>query len=105
MLSTWAASWPRCPRRLRSRVCQLPANLPSSSTVLQTPVQPVDELAEARQRARAHLEQIDRGVKERERERRERRVQGKLSHSLEEKVGNCNPKLLKALIELARYHL
>jgi hypothetical protein len=68
------------------------------------PVLPVDD-ADARQRARMSLAEIDLVQEKQTRERRKGRKEGKLDPRVREGIYACTPKQLKELIRVARQEL
>jgi hypothetical protein len=69
------------------------------------PVQPVDAIADAQQRARMSLAEIERAQEKQARERRQGRKEGKLDPRLREGIYACTPKQLKEVIRVAKQEL
>ena len=69
------------------------------------PIQPVDDIADAQQRARMRLAQIEREQEKQIRERRQGRKEGKLEVLLLEGIYSCTTKQLKEVIRVARQEL
>lgn len=69
------------------------------------PVQPVDDLADAQQRARMSLAEIESAQEKQVRQRRKDRNEGRLEHRLLEGIYACTPTGLREVIRVARREL
>jgi hypothetical protein len=69
------------------------------------PVQPLDDLADARHRAKMRLAEIEREQEKQVQQRRQDRKEGRLDRRLLEGIYACTPALLREVIRVARREL